>query len=161
MNHVRLAHKADLPLLPAIERAADKAFEEIGMTGLPGGATVKELENASYIFVIGDPITGFTRIDDIDGHAHLEQISVDRQHANRGLGSELLEETCRQASHLGYSAISLITFKNVPWNQPFYAKHGFVVLSNVPDYLQTLRAHEQELGLDNFGERVVMQRTLS
>lgn len=160
MNRVRLAQKTDLPLLPAIEKSADQAFEEFGMSGLPGGATVDELESASYIFVIGDPIVGFARLDDIDGHAHLEQISVDKQHAGRGLGGELLEETCLKARRLGYSAMSLITFRNVPWNEPFYAKHGFVVLSSLPDYLQKLRKHEQEIGLDSYGERVVMQRAL-
>jgi len=161
VNIVRAARPDELPLLPEIEASADILFEEAGIKGLPPAGKVEDFKEADHIFVIGEPVNGFSRLDDIDGHAHLEQLSVDREHSGQGLGSELLEETCRQAQELGYSAITLITFKNLKWNAPFYAKHGFTEVSEVPEYLQPLRHHEQQLGLDDIGERVVMERKLA
>ncbi len=78
-----------------------------------------------------------------------------------GLGGKLLEAGVDWAKEQGYSQITLITFKNIPWNGPFYEKHGFDELSNISDSLKRLREYEKEVGLDSIGERIVMYKKLN
>ena len=47
-------------------------------------------------------------------------------------------------------AVTLSTFRDVPWNAPYYAKLGFQALADealAPD-LRAIRTHEAEAGLD-------------
>ena len=46
-------------------------------------------------------------------------------HARRGLGARLLACVCAWAQAQGYASVTLSTFRDVPWNGPFYRKHGF------------------------------------
>jgi hypothetical protein len=45
----------------------------------------------------------------------------------------------------------------VPWNGPFYRSRGFVEVDAPTPGLVAVRAHEQELGLDEVGRRGVMR----
>ncbi|MFN6121099.1 MAG: hypothetical protein ACK5CE_15895 [Actinomycetes bacterium] len=63
---------------------------------------------------------------------------------------------------LGFSAITLTTFRDVAFNGPVYARMGFVELAPVdlgPE-LQLLRDLEQDIGLD-VAPRVAMRRRLT
>ncbi len=46
----------------------------------------------------------------------------------------------------------------MPWNGPFYARHGFVELTDPGPGLRQLRDTERRLGLDALGRRVVLRR---
>ena len=161
MKDIRVALKEELSLLPSIEESADLLFAEAGIDNLPPSANEAELRQSKCILVIGRPIQGFARIEEIDGAAHLEQISVNRKCSGQGIGTSLLEGACKWAKANGYKKKTLITFKNIPWNGPFYTKHQFMECSDVSAGFQQLRKHEKELGLDKIGERVVMERELS
>ncbi len=152
---------AEVGLLPAIEEAADQMFVEIGAGPLPPAASVAELTEAQFVLVAGRPPVGFARVEEVDGVAHLEQLSVHPQHARQGVGGALLEGVCEWAARAGYPAITLITFAEIPWNAPFYRRQGFVPLVELTPGLRDLRRHEAELGLDVFGPRVAMRRMLS
>ena len=106
---------------------------------------------------------GFARLEIVDSHAHLEQLSVHPAHGRRGVGARLLLAACQWAADQGHSIITLCTFGDVPWNAPFYTRHGF---RPVPDEelmsgLRALRQREHELGLDALGRRTAMIKTLS
>ena len=161
MTEVRIAKNSELSKLPAIEKSADFLFEEAGVINLPPVAGVEELSSAKCILVIGNPPEGFIRIDEVGSNAHIEQLSVDRNCMGGGLGGKLLEAGVDWAKEQGYSQITLITFKNIPWNGPFYEKHGFDELSNISDSLKRLREYEKEVGLDSIGERIVMYKKLN
>lgn len=164
INHkiqdVHLATEDEIMLLPTIEAEADKIFRQIGINSLPPAASVEELLRAKAILVHGHPPTGFARLEELDGNAHLEQLSVSPDHAGQGIGGKLLEQACQWASQQGYLAITLSTYKDVKWNAPFYGKHGFKAIEDLSPGLQLLRDHEIELGLDQYGPRVVMKRIL-
>ena len=51
-------------------------------------------------------------------------------------------------------------FADVPWNAPFYARHGFEVLEPEPAWMAPLRAAEERIGLPRQGTRVAMVRHL-
>ena len=93
--------------------------------------------------------------------AHLEQVSVRLpEHGRRGIGTLLVEAACEEARWAGHASITLCTYRDVPWNGPFYRARGFVEVTGPPAYLAAIRAHEQELGLDEPGPREVLRRVL-
>lgn len=160
---VRPAEASDLPDLPELERRADTVFAVAGIGPLPPAAAVAEFAAAPALFVAGRPAVGFARLDTADDGAHLESLSVLPSHMRRGIGGALVEQACTWAREAGYPHITLCTFENVPWNAPFYARHGFEVLplDQWTPRLVQLREEERAIGLDALGPRVVMRRLLA
>ncbi|MER7072088.1 GNAT family N-acetyltransferase [Terrabacter sp. NPDC000476] len=160
MTHlVRPAGPDDLTALPALEEAADEVFAAHGIGPLPPGAAgVEELGRAAHLLVAGDPVVGFARLDVVDGAAHLEQLSVLPTAARREVGGALVEAAAAWAARAGHESLTLCTFADVPWNGPFYARRGFVAVTDPGPGLRALRATERRLGLDGVGRRVVMRR---
>jgi hypothetical protein len=57
--------------------------------------------------------------------------------------------------------VTLTTYRDVPWNAPWYARRGFSVLDAGqwgPELSELVR-HERELGIE-VAPRVVMRRTV-
>jgi len=70
-----------------------------------------------------------------------------------------VEATCRWAARQGLLAVTLTTFRHLPWNAPFYARRGFRVLS--PDELGPgLRAALRGERAQGLRRRVAMRRPL-
>ncbi|TDC85010.1 GNAT family N-acetyltransferase [Actinomadura sp. 7K507] len=156
---VRPARPGDLPGLPAIENSADGMFEQVGIVFPPGPTVVEQMaELESEIVVAGDPPVGFAAVQEVDGATHLEQIAVRGDLAGRGIGVRLLEVVMARAAETGSAGVSLLTFRNVPWNEPWYAKHGFAELPEerwgpgIRSYWEA----EIEAGLHKLGPRLVM-----
>ena len=61
----------------------------------------------------------------VDGCAHVEQVSVAPAHAHRGLGAALVDHLGAVAAAEGRPALTLTTFRDVPWNAPYYERLGF------------------------------------
>ncbi|TDC34898.1 GNAT family N-acetyltransferase [Micromonospora sp. KC213] len=123
--------------------------------------TLGECQRAGRVWVVeaDDRQIAFAAVRLVDGCAHVQQLSVHPGYARRGLGRRLLDHVAGWAAGQGLSALTLTTFRSVPWNAPYYARCGFVALSPAqldPDLAQVLAA-EAALGLD-MGERVAMRR---
>ena len=158
---MHFAEDQEIEQLTAVESAADQVFNEAGIQNLPPAASSSELKTAKALIVAGNPPIGFVRIEEIDANAHLEQLSVIPEESGKGTGGRLLEQACRWATEHGYSTMTLSTFRDIEWNAPFYAKHGFEILTELTPGLENLRQHEIEIGLDKIGPRVVMARVLA
>jgi GNAT superfamily N-acetyltransferase len=159
---VRPARPDELPILATIERASAGLFEEIGMH-LEASVPVAERGEAPLVaLVAGQPPVGFVWLELVGGEPHVEEIAVMRSAGRRGVGRALLEAACTWARDSGYRSVTLCTFRDVPWNGPFYRSAGFVELE--PDELGpellAIRATERANGLDAFGPRLVMIRHL-
>ena len=128
---------------------------------LPPPASASELAGAWHILVAGDPPVGFARLEQVDGQAHLEQLSVHPDASRAGLGRALVAAALDWARAQGCGSMTLCTFAEVPFNAPFYASCGFVIVSRPSGELLAVREHEKALGLDALGERVAMRRDLS
>ena len=100
------------------------------------------------------PPVGFVHVLVIDGHAHLEQLSVLPEHQRRGIGAALIRAAMDEARAQGFDRLSLCTYRDVPWNGPFYAASGFTEVTELAPYERRLREKERELGLDVNGVRV-------
>ena len=95
-------------------------------------------------------------MDRIDGVPYLEQVSVRRDAMGRGLGRRLLEHAIHWA---GREPLWLTTYAHVPWNRPFYERHGFVTIreSACPAGIVAILS-DQRLALPAPGERIAMRR---
>ncbi|WP_328292611.1 GNAT family N-acetyltransferase [Kineococcus sp. NBC_00420] len=151
---VRLAEPDDWDLLPAVERAADGLFRDLGVELPDDVSSVEELQAAGFVLVVGTPPVGFARVERVDGLAHLQQVSVHPDAARHGVGSSLLAAVLDRAAASGFTGVTLTTFADVPWNGPFYRRRGFATMSDPgPELLGHVAAEEP---LTRFGRREVL-----
>jgi GNAT superfamily N-acetyltransferase len=106
------------------------------------------------------PPVGFVHVLVIDGHAHLEQLSVLPEHQRQGIGAALVRAATAEARAQGFDRLSLCTYRDVPWNAPYYRSLGFSEVTDLAPYERRLREKERELGLDVNGVRCVMEVAL-
>ncbi|TDD53052.1 N-acetyltransferase [Kribbella antibiotica] len=120
---------------------------------------------AGHLWVITDvdeQPAGFVLVQLIDGSAHIEQVSIHPEHQGRGLGRALIDHVGSWSAAEGLAALTLSTFRSVPWNGPYYARLGFVELSpgELTDGLRGVLATETAFGLDP-ASRVFMRRPVA
>jgi GNAT superfamily N-acetyltransferase len=166
---VRAPLKAELPLLQAIGVAAGRRFAEVGLEAIADDpphelAALERWRSAGRAWVTtdrdGHPV-GFVVVDLVDGTAHIEEISVVPELNGRGHGMALMRQVENWARAKGFPAVTLTTFRDVPWNRPWYEKRGYRVLAEdewTPG-LAARRAEEAAAGLDP-EQRVVMAKAL-
>ena len=160
MERIRPARPDEMALLPPLETAADTMFDALDIGPLPGPGTVEEFSAALVVLVAGDPPVGLCRIDALAGGAHLEQLSVHPDHAGRGVGRAMLRAACDWAREAGYRNLTLATYRDVPWNTPFYASEGFVEVGSVDEWYAARGLPPEEPVMGRFGARVLMGRRL-
>lgn len=162
MPDVRAARPDEFALLGAVEAEAGVRFAEFGMFLEAPVSVADRGEVPLAVFVAGDPPVGFAWVLPVCGEPHLEELAVIPSAGRRGLGRALVEAVCTWAGDAGYRSVTLCTFRDVPWNAPFYRAAGFVELA--PDAwcpeLAAMRATERANGLDEAGARAVMIRHL-
>ncbi|GAA3515749.1 GNAT family N-acetyltransferase [Actinocatenispora rupis] len=159
--HIRPATSADLPILRDIERAAGRHFAAIGMTDIaddepPSIETLDTYRRAGHAWVAADPApVAYLIAEPVDGNLHIEQVSVHPDHAHQRLGARLIDT----AGAAGYPALTLTTFRDVPFNAPYYQRLGFRILdpADLTPGLRRIRLSEADRGLDP-DLRVCMRR---
>ena len=85
----------------------------------------------------------FIAIGDVDGATHIHQVSVHPSHARQGIGAALIEHVKR-----GERAVTLTTFRDVPWNEPYYERLGFRAVTEASPGLAEIMREEASRGLD-------------
>lgn len=96
---IRHARPDDLPELRKVERAAGLPFRGIGMDAVaddepPTVAELAAFQADGRAWVFADPDdrpVAYLLVAVVDGHAHIEQVSVRPEHARRGIGRQLIE----------------------------------------------------------------------
>ncbi|MFF0063113.1 GNAT family N-acetyltransferase [Streptomyces sp. NPDC005279] len=166
---IRPAALAELPLLQDIERAAGEPFRSLGMAAIaddepPALDLLDRYRRRGRAWVSADgegrPLA-YLISDEVDGAAHIEQVSVHPDAARRGLGSALIDHLATCAVADGLTALTLTTFTEVPWNAPYYTRLGFRTLgeNELTEGLREIRRAEARHGLDLW-PRVCMRREL-
>ncbi|QUX27994.1 GNAT family N-acetyltransferase [Nocardiopsis akebiae] len=129
----------------------------------PAGDTVGALpEGSAEDTATGGSVVGMAATVTVDGRPHLEQLAVHPGHGRRGVGGALLEAVCAEAAAAGHTRLTLTTFRDLPWNGPWYADRGFSVLPPAewgPGLEEVWRA-EERAGIRVL-PRVVMVRELA
>ncbi|GAB2767029.1 GNAT family N-acetyltransferase [Nocardioides salsibiostraticola] len=161
---VRHARAADLRRVAEIETAGLVLFEEhlgdlagdVLAGSAPSGGT--RLDMPGFLLVlgpVGEP-TGFVHVVEIEGYAHLEQLSVRPEAMRRGRGTRLVRAAMAEAAALGFDRLSLCTYRDLPWNGPFYVRLGFGEVHDPEPFQRRLRAQERAIGLDRHGVRLLL-----
>ena len=170
MNEIRRARRDELEMLREIERDAGRAFAAIGMCEIAGDEplSVTELERfvrAGHAWVAvdssGHPV-GYILSDVVDGCAHIEQVSVAPAYARRGIGAALINYLDARAAAENRPALTLTTFRDVPWNAPYYTRLGFAVLGPAEQGPELrARVQQEASSIPSAAARVAMRRPIS
>ncbi len=158
---IRRAGPEDVAVLPGIERLAGLLFKTYpGDLGIPeelyeapnSAETFAAAQQAGRLWVASasdGELVGFALVVDIEGYAHLDELDVVPAHGGQGIGSALLATVCSWAQDRGYPAVTLRTFRDVPWNAPFYQSRGFRIVDGaaLSKAHVELEASERQRGL--------------
>ena len=127
------ATKSHLAAIPAIESAAAAIFPEADLPRdvrykVTDQETLRAAQLDGQIWVAIDqqqtPV-GFAIIAEVDGNPHLDEMDVLPAHGRNGIGTRLAQTIIGQAGSDGHDRLTLVTFRHLPWNAPFYATLGF------------------------------------
>jgi GNAT superfamily N-acetyltransferase len=162
---IRSPQIEELALLPPIEQAAAARFQDTPYAFLVD-ANPLPLEFIQQRFQAGqvwvavdqeDTVIGYAVTREVDRTLYLQEIDVAPSHGQRGIGTALIDHIRAWAKPSGYSVMSLSTFRDIPWNAPFYSKLGFRILdeSELTEAFQQIRRQEHEGGLP-IAQRVIM-----
>jgi GNAT superfamily N-acetyltransferase len=167
---IRPTTVADTSLLPEIERSGASTF--LTLPDLAWIATDRVLDEAQHQGFIaaglhwvavddGDRPIGFLAAERFGPELHIWELSVRAQWQGRGIGRRLIAAACAAAKAAGLAAATLTTFRDVPWNAPFYTKVGFAILEGdeIDERLAKVLAYERELGLPR-ERRCAMRRVV-
>jgi GNAT superfamily N-acetyltransferase len=163
---IRRAKLEELAQLPAIEAAATELFMQFASTAqLPSYLTpldeFAEAQQQGLLWVSvteQDEPVGFALTERLGDAVHLEEIDVLPTYGRRGIGAALVRAVCAWAATQQLS-VTLTTFRDIPWNAPFYARLGFRELAEdeLTSVLRVRVAEEAAHGLP-VSLRVVMRR---
>lgn len=166
--HIRTVEPDEIPLLGPIEKSAGELFYDQGMDDVANGGHMPATFILSFtrfgVALVADvdsAVAGFALVAVYDKHAHLYEVSVGREFQGKGIGRKLVQATCDWAVSQKHKALTLSTFRDVPWNAPFYATLGFEVLPECEwsPAFHMLRGREEDAGLD-ISRRVFMRKEL-
>ena len=155
--------------LREIERAAGAMFRDVGMGDVadhdPTDASyLEECANDGRLLVALAPageVAGFLIWSYMDGNAYVEEVAVHPRHAGHRLAARLIDALA-DAVRGSARAITLATFREVPWNAPYYAKLGFEELSRSAVGREHIQAWQEQadMGLD-MSKRLFMIRRVT
>ncbi|WP_423380866.1 GNAT family N-acetyltransferase [Burkholderia sp. LMG 32019] len=164
---IRPATREDAVAMAAVEVAAAQRFRAIGMTHIaeaePTDTTavlVRIDGGRAYVAVDTQGVcVGFAFYRLLDTRRlYLEELDVAPTHAGQRIGARLIEQVTARAAQEGIAEVVLSTFRDAPWNAPYYARLGFSIVDDamLDDTLRAIRAHHVALGLDET-QRVFMR----
>lgn len=162
---VRLAEVADIPALPAIERAAAQAFRAtdhawVADDGVTDASEYPPLIADAAVWVAEDKgvLAGFVSAMPMGEGLHVLELAVHTDHQRRGIGRSLMLAAISAARTRGYAAVTLTTFRGVVFNAPFYRALDFEILTDPPPYLHAILVNEAERRL---ADRCAMRLALA
>ena len=146
--HIRPTTPNDIIALPAIERAAGERFRE--SPDLAWLAAEQHLEYAerglSWLALANDQPVGFILAEAHPSSLFIVELSVDLDWQGKGIGRQLIACVADHARKRGLTALTLTTFRDVPWNAPFYARLGFEKMTTLTPELRQKREEETAHG---------------
>jgi len=164
------AMREHLRAVPVIEQAAASLFSE---KDLPAAIRFLVTDRETLVLAQQDgrmwvalqkdetPV-GFAYVVMLGSDAHLDEMDVHPDHSRRGIGTQLLQTVIDWGRSSGYAGLTLITFRHLPWNAPFYTSFGFEPLPTKDSNTEIRRiiAAEGRAGI-NTANRIAMRLKLS
>ncbi|MDY0341186.1 MAG: GNAT family N-acetyltransferase [Coriobacteriia bacterium] len=153
-------------VLPDIERGAAELFgdavpAELSEHVTPASVFLAAQQDGTLWVALGPdelPV-GFVRVVVTDARVHLAELDVLPAHGRRGVGTALVGAVEDWARSKHYEEITLTTYRDLPWNAPFYAGLGYRVVPESEWDSETRRRFEDEAGLKSeLDKRVAMRK---
>ena len=164
---IGLAAPDQIAQLPAVERRAAARFDDALAVRMVESVlpleVLAEAQHSDRLWVAALPdkrAVGFALVELAGTRVHLAELDVLPEYGRQGVGAGLLRTVEAWASSAGYEAITLTTYRDVPWNAPFYAKLGFTELEHdmLDERLLSVLEHEAALGLEPPARIVMIKR---
>ncbi|MFB0857440.1 GNAT family N-acetyltransferase [Enterobacter cloacae] len=152
---VRPTHPGDVTALPAIERAAGERFRDYPeLAWLAEGDVISAEQHLDYaerglswLALANDQPVGFILAELYASSLFIVELSVHLDWQGKGIGRRLIACVADQARKRGLASLTLTTFRDVPWNAPFYARLGFEMITTLTPELREKREEETAHGL--------------
>jgi ribosomal protein S18 acetylase RimI-like enzyme len=170
MIKIRSARPSDALDFPLVEQSAGELFRTI--EDLAWIADSENLTDPQYVQLIqqgaswvaqtqGDQLVGFLCAEITGEDLHIHELAVVLEFQRRGIGRRLLDTAAAWAVGRDLSGVTLTTFREVAWNEPFYASVGFETLCErrMTPHLAATMKFEIERGLPA-NRRCSMRRPL-
>jgi GNAT superfamily N-acetyltransferase len=164
---VRLARSDEVDRVMELENLAGIRYADVGLPpdldGLASDVVARaQSEGLLWMIVTDDNPVGFALCWERPGALHLRELDVHPDWMGRGLGRTLVDHVSSEALRRGLQAVTLTTFREVPWNAPLYRRWGFVELAtdDLPTWLRAIREEEDDSELRRW-PRIAMARQLS
>ncbi|WP_235735010.1 GNAT family N-acetyltransferase [Nocardioides alcanivorans] len=154
---IRSAKAEDVARLVQVEIEAGQLFHSVQMPLVAGDEPDPEVLAAAvdagraWVAVTEGAVAGYISAEVLDDNAHIAQVSVAPEHAGRRIGQRLIDHVEAWGRRDGRAATTLTTFRDVPWNEPYYRRLGYRILDDdeVGPALARVMEHEAMLpGLD-------------
>ena len=151
---IRPTTRNDIAALPAIERAAAGRFRDFpALTWLADGEVISAEQHLGYVerglswlALTNDQPVGFILAEAHPSSLFIVELSVDLDWQGKGIGRQLIACVADCARKRGLTALTLTTFRDVPWNAPFYARLGFEKMTTLTPELRRKREEETAHG---------------
>lgn len=163
---IRPVETRDFPTIQDIEHATAEQFRSIGIPAIAdiGPFSHEELTGFAAAGLAwattdnNDAPVGFLVTEIVDGCLYIAEVNVHPRAARQGLGRQLINHVATGE----YPAQILTTFRDVPWNGPYYQRLGFVILAEneITPGLRAIREYQATIGLNRW-PRVCMRRNLT
>ena len=164
MIQIRLARPAEIERVRDIERRSATRFLETDLAWLAGdeptaAETLSEriAQDGLLVAAEAEEAVAFVMFREVEACAYVEQIDVLPSHAGRAIGSALLDAVATAARERGLAALTLSTFRDVPFNGPYYRRLGFVEIAVLTPAMRQIRQEHEARGLDETA-RLYMRR---
>ncbi|MCT9114533.1 GNAT family N-acetyltransferase [Cupriavidus gilardii] len=155
---IRPADRSDAASLPEIERSAAELFRSVPALAWIADDDVLAPEvhlrfiAAGTAWVAVDDtgkVRGFLSAERFGQALHIWELAVHRNWQGQGCGRALVSQAIEHARRQRLSAVTLTTFRDLPWNEPFYRRLGFEAIEGdaLDERLTAVLQHERELGL--------------
>ncbi|EOT7377487.1 TPA: GNAT family N-acetyltransferase [Enterobacter cloacae] len=152
---VRPTRPGDVTALPAIERAAGERFRDYPeLAWLTEGEVISAEQHLGYaerglswLALANDQPVGFILAELHASSLFIVELSVHLDWQGKGIGRRLIACVADQARKRGLASLTLTTFRDVPWNAPFYARLGFEMITTLTPELREKREEETAHGL--------------
>ncbi len=164
---IRLARPEETQQLIDIERSAAQLFGEIPQYAWLATAEVQSAEthlrfiSQGYSWVAvnaEDHPIGFINVEPLAQGLHIGELSVHQQWQRQGVGRLLIMQALGYALKNHYAEVTLTTFRQIPWNAPYYQRFGFEILTPADLSPALLALHQKEIQMGFSAEcRCVMR----
>ena len=132
---IRAARADDVASMQALEKNAAQTYAfapnhafcvHLPVRTASDHAQVQRTGIALIVEIWGRP-AGFLLVLPIDGRAHILEAAVALAHQRHGCGRRLFAIAETWALQRGFAEMTLTTFRDVPWNAPFYGRFGYSI----------------------------------